>query len=105
MYKYLFFFNFFARPTNWAPQSSQGDTDPTIAQEEKSFSLKGKCPKGQDVPGAGMCLGQGKQHSRCGGDVGLKGVIRHSQSRGLPGKGHRQEATSIQEVSRHSECI
>ena len=55
--------------------------------------------------GQACAWGQGKQHSRCGGDVGLKGVIRHSQSRGLPGKGHRQEATSIQEVSRCFECI
>ena len=45
--------------------------------------------------GQGYTWGQGKQQSRCGENMGPRGVIRHSQSRGLPCKGHRQENTSI----------
>ena len=73
MYMYLFFFNFFAQPTNWAPQSSQVDTDPTIAQEEKWFSLKGKCPRWQDVPGAGVYLGTGEAAEQVRGKHGTEG--------------------------------
>ena len=43
------------------PQTSQADTEPTITQGKKSFSLKGKCPEdGRDVPGAGVCVGAGE---------------------------------------------
>ena len=73
MHVHVFFFNFFAQPTNWAPQSSQVDTDPTIAQEEKWFSLKGKCPRWQDVPGAGVCLGTGEAAEQVRGKHGTEG--------------------------------